>query len=228
MKRKLSEGSKKNIAYEQEYKCANCRNLLPPSYQVDHIIPHSISNCDERENLEALCPNCHANKTQLESKRIFEYKALLNSCDEGVKICWFCLQSADDEEDERSHKCSRTLVDIPKLVKKQQETINTFEEMCSKFKYIKLNQSENSILTIKIVGAYVYVDNFFTKLTRGVNARDVAKAVRIATRTKRNTGRYTKVCIVTEPEYIEMLGNELPDLMPTFIFKDGDIEYEFV
>ena len=45
--RKLSESLKKIIAHREEYKCAHCKVLLPPSFQIDHIIPYSISNNDD-------------------------------------------------------------------------------------------------------------------------------------------------------------------------------------
>jgi 5-methylcytosine-specific restriction endonuclease McrA len=64
--RKLGESIKKQVAYRQQYKCSSCLLLLPPSYQIDHIIPHSISGDDTIDNLTALCPNCHSNKTQKE------------------------------------------------------------------------------------------------------------------------------------------------------------------
>ena len=76
MKRKLSETIKKQVAFEQEYKCNECKCMLPPSYQIDHIIPHCISGDDSRENLVALCPNCHATKTQKERKRIIYFKKI--------------------------------------------------------------------------------------------------------------------------------------------------------
>jgi len=58
-KRSLSESVKKQIAFAQQYKCKKCDVLLPSSYQIDHVIPHSVSNDDSEQNLMALCPNCH-------------------------------------------------------------------------------------------------------------------------------------------------------------------------
>ena len=63
-KRKLSESVKKEVAHRQNYICCKCGQILPPTYQTDHIIPHSISNDDSFENLQALCPNCHSVKTK--------------------------------------------------------------------------------------------------------------------------------------------------------------------
>jgi 5-methylcytosine-specific restriction endonuclease McrA len=59
----LSFGSKRKVVlYEQENKCSKCSisewfgQQIP--LEVDHI--NGISNDDRRENLEALCPNCHS------------------------------------------------------------------------------------------------------------------------------------------------------------------------
>ena len=62
--RKLKESTKKNIAFRQNYKCLTCDQLLPPSFQIDHIVPFSITNNDDENNLQALCPTCHSLKTQ--------------------------------------------------------------------------------------------------------------------------------------------------------------------
>ena len=69
MSRKLRDSIKKIIAHKQKYTCAICLELLPPSFQVDHIIPHSISNDDSEENLQALCPNCHSQTSTFRNKK---------------------------------------------------------------------------------------------------------------------------------------------------------------
>jgi hypothetical protein len=69
--RRVSETLKKIIAHNQRYTCAMCRNMLPPSYQVDHIVPlytdvygTQTKYLNSAQNLQALCPNCHTVKTQ--------------------------------------------------------------------------------------------------------------------------------------------------------------------
>ena len=52
--RKLRESVKKNVAFKQEYKCFLCKNILPPSFQVDHIVPHCISFDDTENNLQEI------------------------------------------------------------------------------------------------------------------------------------------------------------------------------
>ena len=71
--RRLSAGRKKRIAYKQEYLCNKCKKLLPPEYEVDHITPLFKGGTDDEINLQALCPNCHAEKTSLEREMI-QYK----------------------------------------------------------------------------------------------------------------------------------------------------------
>lgn len=63
---------KKVIMYEQNYQCAICFQVLPPSYQFDHIVPlwrfkidPLLKGCDpnQRSNIQCLCGNCHLIKS---------------------------------------------------------------------------------------------------------------------------------------------------------------------
>jgi|JI10StandDraft_1071094.scaffolds.fasta_scaffold28573_3 5-methylcytosine-specific restriction endonuclease McrA len=69
--RRVSETLKKIVAHNQRYTCLMCRRMLPPSYQVDHIVPlytdvygTQTDYLNSAQNLQALCPNCHSVKTQ--------------------------------------------------------------------------------------------------------------------------------------------------------------------
>jgi 5-methylcytosine-specific restriction endonuclease McrA len=69
--RRVSETLKKIVAHNQRYTCLMCRRMLPPSYQVDHIVPlytdvygTQSDYLNSAQNLQALCPNCHSVKTQ--------------------------------------------------------------------------------------------------------------------------------------------------------------------
>ena len=146
-KRKLSESLKKVIASEQEWKCKTCQEVLPPSYQVDHIIPHSISENDNKDNLVALCPNCHSVKTQIEIKRITSFKKLRKfspDCD----LCWFCLQTYQD-----LHVCNSVdrdsgnyiLRDIDLVLKKYKTAVNTFDQICNMYSYIPGIKKEEGV-----------------------------------------------------------------------------------
>jgi hypothetical protein len=55
--------TKKETAYDQEYKCNGCKVLMSASYEVDHIIPLYLGGANNKFNLQALCRNCHGDKT---------------------------------------------------------------------------------------------------------------------------------------------------------------------
>ena len=65
-RRRVTERVKKQVAASQDWRCSACSSLLSSAYQVDHIVPLWKAGTNERENLTALCPNCHALKTQKE------------------------------------------------------------------------------------------------------------------------------------------------------------------
>lgn len=185
-KRNLREAVKKQVAYSQQYKCGLCNVLLPPTFQVDHIVPHSISLDDSENNLQALCPNCHAKKTQKENIRILQFKK--RQANYEYRLCWFCLEKLED------HKCDRVLrnVECPKKVE-----LDPFTQECNKHIYIKGESKEISrVLSIEIhlYNLCVYVNNVVYKSNSGdITMKDVGDAVSLATRTKRDSGRYNSV-----------------------------------
>jgi len=74
-KRAYSTTHRIEIAYKSQYKCNACKVLLPPTFEVDHIVELRDGGKDEYENLQALCPNCHSLKTRantLKNNKIFE------------------------------------------------------------------------------------------------------------------------------------------------------------
>jgi 5-methylcytosine-specific restriction endonuclease McrA len=69
-KRQLSRSMRIEIAYRQEYKCRVCGLFpIPPNFEVDHVIELQDGGADVSENLQALCPACHAEKTRLNRLR---------------------------------------------------------------------------------------------------------------------------------------------------------------
>ncbi len=69
-KRVLSRSLRVEIAYRQEYACKMCKLFpIPPNFEVDHIIELQDGGSDVSENLQALCPGCHAEKTRLNRLR---------------------------------------------------------------------------------------------------------------------------------------------------------------
>lgn len=65
-RRRVTERVKKQVAADQEWKCSMCKYVLSSAYQIDHINPLWKGGSNDRDNLTALCPNCHALKTQQE------------------------------------------------------------------------------------------------------------------------------------------------------------------
>ena len=63
-KRAYSTSHRIEIAYKSKYHCHMCKMLLPPTFEVDHIVELCDGGKDEYINLQALCPNCHALKTR--------------------------------------------------------------------------------------------------------------------------------------------------------------------
>ena len=208
----IRESTKKEISYRQSYKCLACCQLLPPSFQIDHIIPWSLSHDDSEENLQALCANCHSVKTQKEYMRIIQYKKLFEECPQHTTLCWFCLETSD--ENSSRHCCDKVLKDFTKLVKAQTQIRTSFEEMCEKYRYVKKEkvvhdheeeekekEEEKNILKIKIAiySQSIYVNNVIVKFTDDDFTIDhIVEAVFMATRRKMFSKRYDIIHISIE------------------------------
>jgi hypothetical protein len=70
-RKRLAKASKTLILNSQQYRCAMCKtdiSKLPNHF--DHRIPLAMGGSDEIENIQALCPNCHATKSQRDSLAI--------------------------------------------------------------------------------------------------------------------------------------------------------------
>lgn len=108
--RSLSEPEKKIVAARQDWTCSVCNTLLPASYQVDHTTPLCDGGKDAIDNCTAMCPTCHANKTQREAATRAELKratgqsaadAYDNRTDSfanGIATCMLCLQKRPQGE----------------------------------------------------------------------------------------------------------------------------------
>lgn len=69
-KRALSRSMRVEIAYRQNYACRRCKLFpIPPNFEVDHIIELQDGGQDIASNLQALCPQCHREKTRLNRLR---------------------------------------------------------------------------------------------------------------------------------------------------------------
>lgn len=74
-KRAYSITHRIEIAYKSKYTCNACGILLPPTFEIDHIVELREGGSDTYENLQALCPNCHSLKTRantLKKDKAFE------------------------------------------------------------------------------------------------------------------------------------------------------------
>jgi len=217
MNRKLSEKDKKVIACNQQWRCSDCGQLLPSSYQVDHIVPYCISYNDDYSNLTALCPTCHANKTQKECNRIIKFKRYI-STEENKNVCWFCLNP------NIYHTCDKILKKINVKYKVKEDT--SFDH----FYYIENLEKDlddlklNTTLNITLEQDYIFVNNFFTKVDK-YTLDEIVNAVFLVTRTKKDTYKYTEVeinininNIYSENKLINFLDN-LRELLPKRIFN---------
>jgi len=66
-KRCVSETKKKYVASLQNWKCNKCQNQLSAWYEVDHKLRLDRGGTNELDNLEALCRECHGQKTAMEN-----------------------------------------------------------------------------------------------------------------------------------------------------------------
>ena len=62
-RKKFSSEIRIRIAYRQDYECKLCQAKLPPTFEIDHVCALSHGGEDCVSNLQALCPNCHREKT---------------------------------------------------------------------------------------------------------------------------------------------------------------------
>jgi hypothetical protein len=66
-KRSVSETKKKFVASNQNWKCNSCKQQLTAWFEVHHMQPLEHGGSNHIENLEALCRNCHGEKTALDN-----------------------------------------------------------------------------------------------------------------------------------------------------------------
>ena len=62
--------------------------MLPAGYEVDHILPLHLNGSDDSLNLQALCNDCHAEKSLMEA--IGREKSM--HLPPSVKFCAVCEQ----------------------------------------------------------------------------------------------------------------------------------------
>lgn len=73
-KRNVSELKKKMVAAAQQWLCNQCLEVLHSSYEVDHIIELWEGGSNHISNLQALCRNCHGEKTMQNKLKRYSMK----------------------------------------------------------------------------------------------------------------------------------------------------------
>ena len=66
-KRSVSETKKKYVASQQNWTCIKCDQTLNHTFDVDHKVRLEYGGTNEVSNLEALCRECHGQKTSFEN-----------------------------------------------------------------------------------------------------------------------------------------------------------------
>ena len=66
-KRSVSETKKKFVAARQNWCCGDCKKQLPAWFEVDHKVRLEHGGDNHINNLEALCRDCHGEKTEREN-----------------------------------------------------------------------------------------------------------------------------------------------------------------
>jgi 5-methylcytosine-specific restriction endonuclease McrA len=64
--RNVSERIKKEVAAKAHWKCEICFTLLTANYEIDHITALYLGGTNNKENLQAICSECHRTKTREE------------------------------------------------------------------------------------------------------------------------------------------------------------------
>lgn len=75
-RRKLTQGDKDNILKKQGDKCAKCGKKFYARSVIhwDHKKALALGGSDTLRNRQALCPNCHAEKTRQDRTKISKHK----------------------------------------------------------------------------------------------------------------------------------------------------------
>jgi Zn finger protein HypA/HybF involved in hydrogenase expression len=78
---------KQSVLKKQRYRCKDCSVFLDV-YDIDHIVPYRVEKRHRLNNLQALCPTCHARKTRKEAKEL----RLFMDCEKTLsqRYCWAC------------------------------------------------------------------------------------------------------------------------------------------
>ena len=68
-RRTLTPYQRQLVASSQKWCCNACGTLFRALWHVDHVVPLADGGPDELGNMQALCADCHADKTSDENAR---------------------------------------------------------------------------------------------------------------------------------------------------------------
>ncbi len=74
----IPEAVKFDVLFRQGYRCAMC-GRTSRFLEFDHIIPSALGGSNDINNLQALCPECHRNKTKVDRLLISQAKFMSQS-----------------------------------------------------------------------------------------------------------------------------------------------------
>jgi len=71
-RKKWTKAERKKVLKRQNEKCAKCKTKFSVTSVIhfDHKNPLGLGGSDTLRNIQALCPNCHADKTQEDRDKI--------------------------------------------------------------------------------------------------------------------------------------------------------------
>jgi 5-methylcytosine-specific restriction endonuclease McrA len=69
-RRKLTKREKAEVCLRQRGRCALCEEKLSVEIDFDHVIPLALGGKQTLDNFEALCRDCHKDKTRLDRWQI--------------------------------------------------------------------------------------------------------------------------------------------------------------
>lgn len=229
MNRKLKESNKKIIAHSQNWKCSDCLCILPPSYQIDHIIPYCISKDDSHSNLQALCATCHSKKSQRENNRIIQYKKL--SATLKKILCWYCLDTIDSTDSK--HTCNKIFKDIflpsKKFTYKNVNELDKYYHIESSFEKLNItnktitqnNMVEDKTLYIKLTPDTIWVNNYFTDSDKeNYTIEKISNAIKTVCKvTKPNLFSNVEITITLHEIMNQDVPDELIDHIDVYLHK---------
>lgn len=98
----IPESVKREVAWSQEWKCNVCKQMLPYSFELDHIRPLHWGGLNHRTNYQVLCGTCHNNKSFKERQRDRHWEV----CPEDRPAQAFCMRCETCFSPHFKHVCT--------------------------------------------------------------------------------------------------------------------------